>query len=286
MIDNRLARPHRRCRQGDDRLHPDAGVQRGPADPDRGRRHPRPRRGRPLVHRRALRDVLHEPRPRQRPRRRSRVEAALATRARRPDDGHQRPKPRAGARAARAPAAAVHDAQVGQRRLRGGRGGDQDGAPVPPPGRRSAQVQGALALPRLSRRDRPRARGERLAREPEPVRAARGRVRPSPHARPVSPALRRRSGGGRRDLRAPGRAGDRARGPRDDRRADHRADPDDGGRRDPAGGLPPGAAGAVRPARHRARSSTRSSPASAAPGISSPPSSSPPGRTSSSSARG
>ena len=45
---------------------------------------------------------------------------------------------------------AVHDAQVGQRRLGGGRGGDQDGAPVPPPGRRPAQVQGALALPRAT----------------------------------------------------------------------------------------------------------------------------------------
>ena len=89
-----------------------------------------------------------------------------------------------------------------------------------------------------------------------------------------------------RDVRTPGRAGDRARGPRDDRGADHRADPDDGGCRDPAAGLPPGASGAVRPARHRPRSSTRSSPASGAPGISSPPSSSPPGPTSSSSARG
>ena len=63
---------------------------------------------------------------------------------------------------------------------------------------------------------------------------------------PVSPALRRRSGGRRCNVRPPGRAGDRARGRRDDRGPDHRADPDDGGRRDPAGRLPAGAAGAVR----------------------------------------
>ena len=122
--------------------------------------------------------------------------------------------------------------------------------------------------------------------QPEPVRAARARVRPSPHARPVPPALRRRSGGGRRNLRPPGRAGDRARGTRDDRSPDHRADPDDGGCGDPAGGLPSRRYGTCAIGTTSSSSSTRSSPGSAAPGISSRPSSSRPGPTSSSSARG
>ena len=61
------------------------------------------------------------------------------------------------------------------------------------------------------------ASGWRASRSPyEPLAPG---LRPSPHARPVPPALRRRSGGRRCDVRAPGRAGDRARGARDDRSA-------------------------------------------------------------------
>ena len=240
-------------RQGDGRLRPDAGVQRRPADPDRGRRDPGPRRRRPLVHRRALGHLLPQPRARQRPGDRGGVGTALAPRSRRADHGDERPQPRARARAPRAAARPVHDAQVGQRRLGGGRGGDQDGAPVPPPVGRRAQVQGALALPCLPRRHRPGARGERLARAQEPVRAARPGLRPPAHARPVPAAVRRRAGRPRRRVRPARRAGDRAGRAGDDRGPRHRADPDVGRRRHPARRLPAGAPGALRPARHRAR---------------------------------
>ena len=197
MIDNRLARPHRRCRPGDDRFHPDAGFQRGPPvltegdgirvrDVD-GRWYIDGLSGTfcmSLGHGNAR---VVEAASKQL----SRLALAAPTMAT-SDRSLELARELLGA-----PAASVHDAQVGQWRLRGGGGGDQDGAPVPPAGGRSAQVQGALALPRLSRGDRPRAGREWLASEPEPIRAARGRVRSPPHAatpiaRP-STSIRRRS---------------------------------------------------------------------------------------------
>ena len=143
-----------------------------------------------------------QPRARQRPRRRRRDGTARPARARRADDGHELTAASSWPRAARARCRRQYTTiKFRQRRLRGGRGGDQDGAPVPPPEPAIREVQGALALPRLSRRARAtRWRRAAGARAGSPVRAARGRASStSTRPTPYRPPLRRRSGGGRRD---------------------------------------------------------------------------------------
>ena len=113
------------------RLPADEGVRRGPADPDRGPGHPRDRRGRPPLHRRAVAvpsastsATATSASPRLPP-------ADRAAGPGSPDARDQRPGARAGEAPARVHAAPVHDGQAPVRRLGGDRGGDEDGPPVP-----------------------------------------------------------------------------------------------------------------------------------------------------------
>ena len=156
---------------------------------------------RPLVLRRALGDVLPEPRPRQQ----RVVEAAsgqLATRAGRADARDERPQPRArsGYSALLPPRFTTLKSGTAARRRSRRRSRWRASSTARPA---TAQVQGAVALSRLSRRDRTGAGRERLAREPEPVRATGRRLRPSPHARPLSAAASTSTRRDRRD-RTPG----------------------------------------------------------------------------------
>ena len=134
------------------RLPADEGVRREPADPDRGPGHPRHRRGRAALHRRAERHLLRQPRPRQQAPRGGRLPPDRAAGPGGPDARDQRPGARAREAPARHHAAPVHDRQAPLRRLGGDRGGDQDGPPVPQAGGARDEVQDPVALPRLPRR--------------------------------------------------------------------------------------------------------------------------------------
>ena len=134
--------------------------------------------------------------------------------------------------------------QAALERVRGDRGGAEDGAPVPPPERQPGALQDDLLLPLLPRRHDGRPHLDGLAAAAGAVRAARQRwparapadpgrlprVHRVVHARLPRPAPRRdRAGGAAHGLGGDRRAGDA-----------------DGGRARALGRLPPRAAGALR----------------------------------------